>query len=112
MNSNFHTILKNITVEPVIIFYLLSVGFNQVSRPNLLLQKACLTKLNFTADVCENISDNDDVKDEIQKVVTDYESNVNYAAFAPRILFALLAGHWSDNHGRKYIIGIPLFGQV
>ena len=46
---------KNLTVEPVILFYLMSVGLNQVTRPNLLLQKACITKLGYSQDFCDDV---------------------------------------------------------
>ena len=48
----------------------------------------------------------------IAQVVSNYESNLNFAAFGPRILFALLAGYWSDKNGRKMLIGVPIFGQI
>ena len=36
---------KNLTIEPVIFFYLTSVGLISVIRPNLLIDKACKIKL-------------------------------------------------------------------
>lgn len=48
----------------------------------------------------------------LAQVVSNYESNLNFAAFGPRILFALLAGYWSDKNGRKMLIGVPIFGQI
>ena len=29
-----------------------------------------------------------------------------------RILYALVAGSWSDRHGRKPVLALPIFGQV
>ena len=45
-------------------------------------------------------------------MVSNYESNLNFAAFGPRIVFALLAGYWSDKNGRKMLIGVPILGQI
>ena len=45
-------------------------------------------------------------------MVSNYESNLSFAAFGPRIIFALLAGNWSDKNGRKRLIQLPLFGQI
>ena len=47
----------------------------------------------------------------VQDVVSAYESTLSLAAFFPRILYTLFAGAWSDRHGRKVLIGLPIFGQ-
>lgn len=46
----------NITIEPVVVLYLMSMGLNEVIRPNLLLDKACYQKLNLTDAVCQNLN--------------------------------------------------------
>ena len=108
---------KNITIEPVVVFYLLSIGMKEVIRSNLLLDKACLVKLGFNHTICDNLTETGDAENDkefnqVQTTVSDYERNLNLAATLPRILFALLAGTWSDKNGRKLIIAIPIFGQV
>ena len=100
----------NLTIEPVVFFYLTSVGLVSVIRPNLLLDKACNVKLNYTKEICTNLTG--DYLIEAQKVVSDYERTFNLAASGPRILFTLLAGPWSDRHGRKLLILMPLIGQA
>ena len=108
---------RNITIEPVVVFYLLSIGMKEVIRSNLLLDKACLVKLGFNHTTCDNLSETGDAENDkafnaVQTTVSDYERTLNLAATAPRILFALLAGTWSDSNGRKLIIAVPIFGQV
>ena len=111
-------IWNNITIEPVVVFYLLSIGMKEVIRSNLILDKACLVKLGFNHTICDNLTETGDEErdkeffDPVQTTVSDYERTLNLAATAPRIFFALLAGTWSDQHGRKFIIAIPIFGQV
>lgn len=103
---------KNVTIEPVVFLYLVSVGLTYVIRPNLLLDKACRVKLNLTEDICQNLTSHNDSLTQVQKVVADYEGTLNLAASAPRIAFTLLAGPWSDRHGRKMLIMAPIFGQA
>ena len=73
--NRFKTLLvsawQNITIEPVVFFYLTSVGLVSVIRPNLLLDKACNVKLNYTKEICSNLTG--DYLIEAQKVVSDYE---------------------------------------
>ena len=89
---------KNLTIEPVIFFYLTSVGLISVIRPNLLIDKACRIKLNFTEEICDNLNDvklNETESEElieVQKVVADYERTLLLAATVPRVAFTLLAG--------------------
>lgn len=101
---------NNLTIEPVVIFCLTSFGLSTVTRANLLLDKACYVKLNYTEEICKNLTG--DYLTEAEKVVTDYERTLNLAASGPRILFTLLAGPWSDKHGRKLLIMMPLIGQA
>lgn len=46
---------NNITLEPVVVLYLTSMGLNEVIRPNLLILKACRQKLNYTQDICDSL---------------------------------------------------------
>ena len=73
---------KNITIEPVVLFYLLSIGMKEVIRSNLLLDKACLVKLGYNHTFCDNLtetgdSENDKEFNEVQTTVSDYERNLN-----------------------------------
>lgn len=103
---------KNVTIEPVVFLYLISVGLTYVIRPNLLLDKACRIKLNLTEDICQNLTSHNESLAQVQKVVADYEGTLNLAASVPRIAFTLLAGPWSDRHGRKMLIMAPICGQA
>ena len=105
---------KNLTIEPVVFLYLTSVGLTYVIRPNLLIDKACRIKLNLSEEICDNLSQNstDPNLIQVQKVVADYERSLNLAATLPRVVFTLLAGPWSDRHGRKLLLIIPILGQA
>lgn len=48
---------RNITIEPVVAFYLTAIGLNEVIRPNLLLDKSCLFVHNFTQEICNDINE-------------------------------------------------------
>nr|ALS04330.1 proton-coupled folate transporter-like protein [Acartia pacifica] len=103
-----------ITIEPLVLLYTVSVGLNEVIRSNLIISKICLSKLNYNSTICDNLSEdnNTQYQDEVQKHVTDYESVYSSLAFIPRILYGLLAGTWSDKHGRKPLLVLPMVGQL
>jgi MFS family permease len=106
---------SNITVEPVMALYAISSGLALVIRPNLIIDKACLQYLNFSQEVCGDLLDNPEHKDqlgEVATVVSHYERNLSLYSLAPKILYSLLAGQWSDWHGRKPLIAITLIGQI
>ena len=68
---------SSITIEPVVVLYLTSMGLNEVIRPNLLLDKACYQKLNFTAEICENLT-NDTQSDNLDKVSMNTQSKTRF----------------------------------
>ena len=49
---------------------------------------------------------------QVQLVVSSYEAHLLILSFFPRVIYALLAGVWSDRNGRKPIIFLPILGQV
>ena len=64
-------IWQNITIEPVVAFYLTAIGLNEVIRPNLLLDKSCLYVHNYTQEICN------DLNNEEYKVRTTKQKNRN-----------------------------------
>ena len=97
-------------------------------RSSLITQKICQNKLNFTEDQCGNLTQLEEVQQEVQRQVTDYEALYNTISVVPRLychhmkshdpsslsrlLFALLAGTWSDQHGRKGLLLLTVVGQL
>ena len=49
-----------------------------------MIEKICQNKLNYTAEVCGNLTFNEDIQDEVQRNVTDYESQQKMLALIPR----------------------------
>ncbi|XP_023349851.1 proton-coupled folate transporter [Eurytemora carolleeae] len=103
-----------VTVEPVIFLYAVSLGLNEVIRSNLIIQKLCQSKLNYTEEICDDLGsqNNTQIAEEVRLNVTEYETLYGGLAFLPRILYGLMAGTWSDRNGRKKLIGLPLLGQL
>ena len=51
------------------------------------MQKICQNKLNYTTDVCGNLTENEEIQDQVQRSVTDYEAQMQMLALTPRLDF-------------------------
>ena len=56
----------------------------QIIRPNLIIAKVCQNKLNYTADICDDLRNHTDVETEVTKHVTDYEALYSTISFVPK----------------------------
>ena len=56
----------------------------QIIRPNLIIAKVCQNKLNYTADICDDLNNHTDVQTEVTKHVTDYEALYSTISFVPK----------------------------
>ncbi|XP_050680090.1 proton-coupled folate transporter-like [Leptidea sinapis] len=116
--ENFLYAVKNVTVEPVMICYVVSCVLAILTGQNLNLEKACRVNLNFTKDICDSL------KSQTLEAENEYERDVQILvarAMAWRTLItatlpcitALFVGSWSDKTGyRKIFIIIPIIGQT
>lgn len=112
-------IWKEITVEPVLILFLLPFHMSALTIQNLSLEKSCRVNLNISDSVCDAIhqrnrsgyTDDDEVA--VQKVVAAAYvwKFVVYGVF-PAILLPFL-GSWSDrNNSRKVLMLLPIIGEL
>ena len=79
---------NNLTIEPVVFFCLTSFGLSTVTRANLLLDKACYVKLNYTEEICKNLTGDyltNAEKAQCLKIIL----NVSFEYFAPKSSFTL-----------------------
>ena len=102
-------------------------------RASLITQKICQNKLNFSEEVCGNLTHLEEIQQEVQRHVTDYEALFNIISVLPRwycvawhksliylslsisisrLVFALVAGTWSDQHGRKGLLLLTVLGNL
>ena len=56
----------------------------QVIRSNLIIEKICESKLNYSSEVCSNLSRYEVEETEVLKHVTDYEALYSSISFAPK----------------------------
>jgi len=99
-------------VEPVVFLYMLANGMHLVIGTNLRMDKACRVNFNFTKEICDNINEHLVENDQVQGMITTLNVYDSFLSAIPCILVALLVGPWSDLHGRKPVMLIPLIGDI
>ena len=108
--------ISTITIEPVVFFFILSlkVDFGAQISTNLLIWKVCHLELNYTEDICSNLTldENEYINEEVQKQVVDIQTIAVYIGAGPALIYSLFAGSLSDDFGRKPLMVIPLVGFV
>lgn len=112
-------IFTNITVEPIMICYVLPSLMASLAVQNLSLEKACRVNLGFGEEICDAMSARNssgyNISDEqaIQKAVATMNAYKNIIqSLIPSVLLMFL-GSWSDRHNRrKPCIMLPLFGEI
>lgn len=110
-------IKNNITVEPIMICYIMPSILASLATQNLNLEKVCLVNLNYSVEICNAL------KSRQTENYTKYEENVqtytaeiqawkNVVQTAIPVFIILFVGAWSDKTGRrKACILIPIVGE-
>ena len=82
----------------------LSYSIMIVAVENIQMDKICLVNLNYTQEVCENLSANPEASLEHQKAFSVFGMWYGMLTAILPLFFVLFVGAWSDKYGRK----IPL----
>ncbi|CAG5058558.1 unnamed protein product [Parnassius apollo] len=111
-------IFSNVTVEPTMFLFMVSLLLTMLTSQNLSLEKACRVNLNFTTDICDSLHAQDieiqnEYERDTQKLVTSAMAWKTYLSATFPCVLALFVGSWSDRTGRrKVFILIPIAGQM
>ncbi|XP_014208805.1 solute carrier family 46 member 3-like [Copidosoma floridanum] len=111
-------ILSNITVEPMVAFYIMPSVLASLATQNLNLEKACKVNLGYPSGVCDalsarNVTANLEAEETaVQQLVAGMQTwKTAVQSFFPSILI-VFAGAWSDRNGlRKPCMMLPIVGE-
>ena len=103
-----------ITLEPVTYVNTLGVGIIDGAQvtTDLLLQKICNEKLNFTQEICANFTTNESIENEVQRGANDFLMVSGWIQSALALFYSLFAGSLADDFGFKPLIIVPLIGLL
>lgn len=103
--------VRAVTVEPVLFMYVLAAVMTSTITTNLLLDKVCREQ-EYPQQVCENLTTHPSVEAVVQQKVTTTLMYYSLITSLPSVFFALFLGSWSDRHGRKVPMVLPLLGNL
>ncbi|VVC29230.1 Major facilitator superfamily,Major facilitator superfamily domain [Cinara cedri] len=117
--SRARYIFNNISVEPLLGFYIVSSVLGSLTTQNLNLQKACRVNLNMSDAVCtalekrmkSNFTSDDEAR--VQELVTDMTMWQSIIQHTVPCIFVVFIGSWSDRtRRRKPVLLLPICGEL
>ncbi|CAK1553443.1 unnamed protein product [Leptosia nina] len=110
-------IRENITLEPVLITYVIPGSLSRLATQNLNLDKACRVNLNYGDTICDALIAREgsyqDEELELQTLVSSMEVWKNILLTAIPSFLILFLGAWSDRTGkRKICVLMPIVGDL
>jgi hypothetical protein len=112
-------IVTNITVEPILVCYVLPSVMASLATQNLNLEKACRVNLGLQTEVCDALTARNasgyNQTDEIvvQKLVTTMNVWKSVVQSLIPSMLLLFLGSWSDRHQRrKPCMILPIVGEI
>ncbi|KAK9891133.1 hypothetical protein WA026_013451 [Henosepilachna vigintioctopunctata] len=109
--------LHNVTVEPIVFFFLIAGLMAIFTNQNLALEKSCRVNLQFNNTICDAITSRNKSgyekyhETEIQALVQKFEAYKSLFLGSVPVVLMVFLGTWSDrNKRRKPLIIIPLIG--
>ncbi|XP_013779032.1 solute carrier family 46 member 3-like [Limulus polyphemus] len=101
--------MKTFFVEPFVFLFMFGVSIKSVTFQDLLLLKTC-TDLNVTT--CANLRNDSIHEAAVQRMANNYQMLGIAIATIPSAIVTIMLGPWSDRHGRKIPMILPLFGMI
>ncbi|KAK9871630.1 hypothetical protein WA026_013010 [Henosepilachna vigintioctopunctata] len=117
--STMKSRLLTLTVEPLILFYILPSTMNYLVTQNLFLEKSCRVNLAYNESVCNSIMESKrsgyskHQEEAVHQLAAQMLTMKSLMHGTIPIILMLFIGSWSDKHGkRKPCILGPIIGEL
>ncbi|KAL3289024.1 hypothetical protein HHI36_003467 [Cryptolaemus montrouzieri] len=112
-------VFTHITVEPIVLFFVIAWNIKFLTSQNLWLEKACRVNLNYNSSTCHamvmrNATGFEPFQEiQVQQLVSKMVAIRSICMGSLPAILMLFIGSWSDRHGRrKPVIMMPILGEV
>ena len=106
-----HTILTTLTIEPFFFCYMFASCLNSSNLTEMMMDKGCLYNLNYSKEICNNLSNHEKEKDKVEILANNYMLYWDLTNFLAAFMMIFIAP-WSDKYGRKVPLLMSVFGAV
>ena len=98
------TFFRNITLEPVMLFYGVVRSIDGIANNQLLLDKTCLNDFDFGEEICNDLVNHKENNTVVQNEVAQYQVYESIVDHLFPVIFSFFLGSWSDSFGRKWLL--------
>ncbi|XP_042860364.1 proton-coupled folate transporter-like [Penaeus japonicus] len=112
--NRFKRVLSYVTVEPAMFLHSLSAAVEGVFETNMIVDKTCLIKMNYSEEVCAELDSGKYVEqqDTIQQIANRYNMYTQWIELGPPVLVLIFLGVWSDTRSRRLPLLLPMIGAT
>ena len=106
--------LSTISVEPIHFITAIAAGikFGAGIQDALIFDKVCLYELNYSEEICENLSLYEDEEIEVQEAVNRFNLGRSWANSVIAIIVSLFVGGFTDRFGFKMTLTMSFIGVL
>lgn len=108
----FLKLFSFITLEPAVFLCSLGFGIQMIIAQNLIIEKVCSVNLGFNASICANLSNHKAEQEQVQETTATIAMYQSVLSAVPGVIISLFLGPWSDAHGRKPLMILPMVGTI
>lgn len=109
--SKFYGIFTTLTIEPALFSFIFAFVMNLSVMTNMMMDKGCRYHLNYSLEVCNNLSYHKTEKDEVEIMATNYSLYANLTHFIGAFLMTFISS-WSDKYGRRLPLLVAIVGSI
>ena len=104
----------SISLEPVTFFFAIGLAILDGAQvtTDLLLWKVCHLELNYSEDICSNLTQFESIESEVQQNANDFLMLSQWLSNGPALIYAIFAGALADDFGFKPFIILPFIGLL
>jgi PCFT/HCP family folate transporter-like MFS transporter 1/3 len=106
LKDKFRFVKNNVTIEPMLAFYIMPSVLAGLATQNLNLEKACRVNLQYGDIICDALSARDTAnytleEKNVQSLVASMQGWKTVLQSLMPCMLILFWGSWSDRHGRR-----------